>query len=49
MMTNAHYYNVLEPKVTSSNCLFYPLDSLNPKDIKFTILYDKENHQLVTF
>lgn len=36
-------------KVMSSNCLFYPTNSPQPKNIQFSIKYDKEKHHIFTF
>lgn len=41
-------YNSPQVKVTYSNCLNYLTISQNPKDILFTIIYDKEKHEIVT-
>lgn len=45
---NVHYV-FLEPKVTSPTCLFCLTKSLNAKDIQFSIIYDTENQQILTF
>ncbi len=37
-----------QPRVTSSDVLFCLTNSLNPKNIQFTIMY-KEKHQTLTF
>ncbi len=36
-----------KPKVTYSDCLFYPTISPEPKDIQFTIINDRE--KVLTF
>ncbi len=37
------------PKVTYSNYLFYSTDIPKPKYIQFTIRYDGEKQQIITF
>ncbi len=44
---NVHH-NFLKPNKTFLNCLFYPTNSPNPKDIQFTITYDNEVEQIST-
>lgn len=47
-MKNA-LYNFIKPKVTSSDVLFCPTNSLKPKYIQFTCIYDKEKLQASHF
>lgn len=41
--------NLPESNVTSSDCLFWSIICTKPKDIKFIIVLDKENQQILTF
>lgn len=41
------YYNIPEPQVKYSDCLFYPIHSSKLEDIAIT--YVKEKHQFLTF
>lgn len=47
-MKNVHY-NIPQPKVTSSDVLFYPTNNLKPKDTQFTTMYDKEENQIFIY
>lgn len=40
-------HTFLKPKMTSSNGLFCPTNSLKPKDIRFAIIHDKEKLQIL--
>lgn len=42
------HYNVKQPNVTHSDGLFYSANSSKPKDIQSNIIYDKENHKILT-
>lgn len=42
-------YNISELMVASSNNLFCLIRSWNSKDVQFTIIYDKEKPQVITF
>lgn len=44
---NAHH-NFLNPKVTSSNDLFFPANTPNPKGVHFTLTQDKEKQYILT-
>lgn len=49
MSENNVHYILPELKMTFSNVLLCLLNRPKPKDIKFTMIYDKENHQLFMF
>lgn len=47
IVKNTHY-NFSQPKVVCSYILFCPINITKPKDIQFTIVYDKEKDQMLT-